>query len=579
MKNLTIKALLIIVIGFLSLLLIGIGSLGLYGQNSANDALKSVYDERTIAIGQLDTVVRSLLNIQLAASYSVGADQDSITRNLAEIKRLQEEGEKAWASYAKGHNGAKEKELALRFVANRDKFFNEGLKPAVGALSNDYAQQAMDTIRGPMKVLFVPLIADVNEIIQLQLKLAHQEYDNSQSRFAMIRNTSMIAVSFGVLLSAFLGWFLIRGITRPLAQAAHLAERVAAGDLTKKIIVGPDNEMGKLLTGLKHMNESLIKIVQQVRYGTDEIAQASSEIARGNMDLSQRTEQQASSLEETASSMEELTATVKQNADNARQANQLAASASEVASKGGAVFSHVVETMNSISDSSRKIVDIIGVIDGIAFQTNILALNAAVEAARAGEQGRGFAVVASEVRSLAQRSAAAAKEIKALIGDSVERVEAGGRLVNEATSTMSEIVTSVQRVTDIMGEISSASQEQTAGIEQINVAVTEMDNTTQQNAALVEEAAAAAQALQEQSAKLAQVVSVFKLNDQDAMQSTSHSTEGQHNFTQPAKARPARVALPPKKVSMAATASASRSTNKSTNKPSKPSADDGWEEF
>ena len=262
------------------------------------------------------------------------------------------------------------------------------------------------------------------------------------------------------------------------------------------------------------MKDSLADIVGQVRNGTETISTASSQIAAGNLDLSSRTEQQASSLEETASSMEELTSTVKQNADNARQANVLAVSASEVAVRGGTVVSEVVDTMASINESSKKIVDIIGVIDSIAFQTNILALNAAVEAARAGEQGRGFAVVAAEVRNLAQRSAAAAKEIKTLINDSVDKVDAGGKLVDQAGVTMAEIVQSITRVTNIMSEIASASMEQTMGIEQINSAISQMDEVTQQNAALVEEAAAAAGSMQEQAAALSEVVSIFKLKEQ-----------------------------------------------------------------
>jgi methyl-accepting chemotaxis protein len=266
-----------------------------------------------------------------------------------------------------------------------------------------------------------------------------------------------------------------------------------------------------MLFAMKTMRDDLAGIVGQVRSGTDTIATASGQIASGNLDLSSRTEQQASSLEETASSMEELTSTVKQNADNARQARQLALTASNVASEGGTVVAQVVETMGAIDASSRKIVDIISVIDGIAFQTNILALNAAVEAARAGEQGRGFAVVATEVRSLAQKSAAAAREIKTLIGDSVEKVENGGRLVAQAGATMQEVVASVQRVTDIMAEISAASNEQSAGIEQVNQAIAQMDQVTQQNAALVEEAAAAAGSMQEQAASLSQVVSIFRL--------------------------------------------------------------------
>ncbi|QFZ87244.1 HAMP domain-containing protein [Variovorax paradoxus] len=324
--------------------------------------------------------------------------------------------------------------------------------------------------------------------------------------------TTLLALSaIALVLGALFAWRLTLGIVRPLGHALEVAETVAAGDLSANIRVDSRDETGQLMQALKDMNANLAKVVGEVRTGTETIATASGQIASGNQDLSSRTEEQASSLEQTAASMEELTSTVKQNADNARQANQLAVSASEVAVKGGAVVSQVVDTMGSINASSKKIVDIIGVIDGIAFQTNILALNAAVEAARAGEQGRGFAVVASEVRSLAQRSAAAAKEIKTLIGDSVEKVEEGSKQVAEAGRTMEEIVGSVKRVTDIMGEITAASQEQTSGIEQINQAITQMDQVTQQNAALVEEASAAAQSLQEQAGSLSQVVGVFRL--------------------------------------------------------------------
>ncbi len=321
----------------------------------------------------------------------------------------------------------------------------------------------------------------------------------------------MVLASIACVLGITIGIYVTRSITKPLNEAVQVAERVAKGDLTGDIEIKSRDETGKLMQALKHMNESLLGIVREVRAGTDTIATASSQIASGNMELSSRTEQQASSLEETASSMEELTSTVKQNADNARQANQLAVSASDVAAKGGAVVLQVVDTMRSINESSKKIVDIISVIDGIAFQTNILALNAAVEAARAGEQGRGFAVVAAEVRNLAQRSAGAAKEIKALISDSVAKVGVGSRLVDQAGATMSEVVESVKRVTDIISEITAASQEQTSGIEHINQAIIQMDDATQQNASLVEEAAAAAQSMQDQAGGLAQVVSVFKL--------------------------------------------------------------------
>ena len=355
----------------------------------------------------------------------------------------------------------------------------------------------------------------LDDLIALEEKQSDQAVEEAERSYAEARNTMLGLGALALLTSIIAAFLITRGLVKQLGgepeYAVEIAGKIANGDLTVTIET-KNGDTSSLLFAMKVMRDSLVKIVSQVRSGTETIASASSQIASGNMDLSSRTEQQASSLEETASSMEELTSTVKQNADNARQANGLAASASEVALKGGTVVSQVVATMGSINQSSKKIVDIIGVIDGIAFQTNILALNAAVEAARAGEQGRGFAVVAAEVRNLAQRSAAAAKEIKALIVDSVEKVGTGARLVDQAGATMNEIVDSVKRVTDIMSEITAASQEQTSGIEQINQAISQMDQVTQQNSSLVEEAAAAAEALQEQAGNLSQIVSIFKLD-------------------------------------------------------------------
>jgi methyl-accepting chemotaxis protein len=354
------------------------------------------------------------------------------------------------------------------------------------------------------------------QMLELQ-KLQRAKIDNIAVDIERVADTSrnllLVLAALMTAFGVFASWLLTTGIVAPLRAAVDAARRVASGDLTCPIAFDSRDETGQLLEALCEMNNSLLNIVSSVRRGTDSITTASSEIAAGNQDLSQRTEEQASSLGETASSMEHLTSTVKGNADNARQANQLAVSAAEVAVRGGSVVDQVVGTMESITASSNRIVDIIAVIDGIAFQTNILALNAAVEAARAGEQGRGFAVVASEVRNLAQRSASAAKEIKELISNSVEQVNQGSRLVEQAGTTMKEIVASVHKVGDIVSQIATASNEQTGGIEEVYKAIGQLDAVTQQNAALVEEAAAAAESMQHQAAELAHTVSIFKVDD------------------------------------------------------------------
>ncbi|KQX96895.1 hypothetical protein ASD28_17555 [Massilia sp. Root133] len=351
--------------------------------------------------------------------------------------------------------------------------------------------------------------AELVKMQQDRIDTVAKEIDNASRHSARM---IMIVAGVAVLFGAACAWVLANAIVRPIRQAVEVAEKVAGGDLTQHIDASGTCETGALLRALRNMNDSLVAIVAQVRSGTDTIATASAEISAGNMDLSSRTEQQAGSLGTTASTVEELTGTVRQNADNARQASQLSIAASEIATQGGAVVDQVVQTMGAINDSSKKIVDIISVIDGIAFQTNILALNAAVEAARAGEQGRGFAVVAGEVRTLAQRSAAAAKEIKALIVDSVSKVEDGTKLVDQAGMTMSEVVDSIRKVSDIVAEIASASGEQSTGIEQVNNAIADMDSSTQHNAALVEESAAAATALRDQADKLAEVVALFHID-------------------------------------------------------------------
>jgi methyl-accepting chemotaxis protein len=470
---------------------------------------------------------------------------------------------------AQGLNEAETRILAD--IAALDADVDKAFKEAIGQVLAFNSEGAAKVIAGRIDPLNQRTLGLINQLVDLQQAYAKDVMDGSvgadRALMLVLSGLGALAVALGVACAAVIS----RSITVPLSGAVAVAQKVAAGELTSVVVVEGGDETSELLRALKDMNESLAKTVGEVRAGTEMITTASHEIASGNADLSSRTESQASSLEETASSMEELTSTVKQNADNARQANQLAVSASSVAQKGGAVVSQVVETMGSIKASSSKIVDIIGVIDGIAFQTNILALNAAVEAARAGEQGRGFAVVASEVRNLAQRSAGAAREIKELIGDSVDKVDAGSRLVDEAGQTMDLIVTSIRQVADIMGEITAATQEQSNGIEEVNQAITQMDEMTQQNAALVEQAAAAAESMQEQAQMLADAVSIFKLShDEGARRPAPRPAPG----ATPAPAARAAAVAPAARPAVAARAAAPKKLATAA-----PASGDEWEEF
>ncbi len=506
-----------------TLILIGVIALRVTGESNA--ALQSSYQNRLEPTGTIGKVMmlmnenrgQVMLGLQHNPDNPLSKMHDHpLTMHTDVIVKNRDEISAAWQEYQKHGLSPEEKVLANKYTDSRAKYVSEGLMPAREALLAGDFLKANEILLKKLNPAYTAANASANVLLEFILKSARNEHQTSIDAYGTARIIVISTIVLGLLFGLGFAVWIIRSITRPLAQAVDVAQRVAAGDLTSAIEVKTKDETGMLLRALKDMNESLKKIVGEVRSGAEAIGSGTKQIASGNADLSQRTEEQASSLEETASSMEELTSTVKQNAENAKQANQLAVSASEVAVKGGSVVSEVVGTMSSINDSSKKIVDIISVIDGIAFQTNILALNAAVEAARAGEQGRGFAVVASEVRSLAQRSAAAAKEIKGLIGDSVDKVGAGTKLVDEAGKTMQEIVASVKRVTDIMSEITAASQEQSSGIEQVNQAITQMDEVTQQNAALVEEAAAAAESLEEQAQNLEATVAVFKLG-QDTM--------------------------------------------------------------
>ncbi|MBV6321227.1 methyl-accepting chemotaxis protein [Duganella violaceipulchra] len=426
--------------------------------------------------------------------------------------------------------------------------------------------------------VFMPSSTAYQGKVQALLTLQRKAIDDTAHAIDAANDRSnMLLMLLAVLMvgiGSLAAWVISRSITLPLKSALEIASTVANGDLTTRFDDQTSPcEIGDLMTALKGMNDALRNVVSQVQSGTTTIATASNQIAAGNMDLSQRTEEQASSLEETASSMEELTSTVRQNAENAKQANQLAQAASDVAERGGAIVGQVVDTMGSIDASSRKIVDIISVIDGIAFQTNILALNAAVEAARAGEQGRGFAVVASEVRNLAQRSAAAAKEIKELIGNSVQQVDLGAKLVQQAGATMGDVVASVRRVTDIMGEITSASSEQSIGIDQVNTAITQMDQVTQQNAALVEQAAAAAASMQEQAARLAEVAASFKLGEEAARPALAAPVRAK------AALPAARAAATSARPALRQAAPARPAAKLSASKPATVGGDKDWEEF
>ena len=512
-KNMTVKTELILAFGLLTMLLMGIGGLGIYGMNQTNSSFKSVYEDRAVPLGDLGFIVDRMQRIRLNATLSAyGRNPEIVKERKALSDARDAEIAKTWQKYMATTLTPEESALAEKFKQQWQVYVESRERTMDSALAGDF-DAAIHNATTDAGAKFDAVHATMFSLLELQRDVASKEFSESQGNFENMAMITIAMIVLGALIAVVLGNLILRGIVTPLHEAIAIANAVASGDLTTRIEPrGTVNGFDRLINALREMNNNLVELVGTVIKDANQISTAASEIASGNSDLSQRTEEQASSLEETASSMEELTSTVKQNSDNARQANQLASSASEIAVKGGAVVGQVVQTMSSINESSKKIVDIISVIDGIAFQTNILALNAAVEAARAGEQGRGFAVVATEVRTLAQRSAAAAKEIKELISDSVAKVEDGSRLVDEAGATMDEIVNAVKRVTDIMSEISAASQEQSSGIEQVNQAVTQMDEATQQNAALVEQAAAAAESMQEQAQELTQAVGTFKLS-------------------------------------------------------------------
>ena len=492
-----------------------VGALGLSALNGASQSLDRIARGDLVAIHALDDasayLLRSRVSLDRFNSLSAAGDTEQAKKVLDRAQELYGKSNQNWQTYLDTPKSGVDQAQLDELVARRTTLMRDGMEPEFAALrANDLAayHAIADTKISPW---FVAYDNAASAVIKSLQQLATDQQSSAQSNISLM--TSLIIGVTVIALLLVLGIrFALRGlIVQPLNDATACFERIASGDLSEQINVFSRNEIGRLFAAIKRMQESMATMVTAVHSSTESIDTGAREIAMGNTDLSQRTEQQAASLQETASSMEQLTGTVRQNAENARQASQLAVNASDIATRGGDVVSQVVTTMQDIATSSNKVVDIIGVIEGIAFQTNILALNAAVEAARAGEQGRGFAVVAGEVRSLAQRSASAAKEIKELIGDSVDKVQSGSALVGRAGTTMDEIVQAVRRVTDIMGEISAASEEQSGGIEQVNRAVVQMDEVTQQNAALVEQAAAAAASLEDQTRQLQAVVNGWKV--------------------------------------------------------------------
>ncbi len=599
MNQLKISTRLAVAFAVMVLLLVALGAVGLVRSANQRAELKDVIDVRIPIVKTLgalnDGVNEQAIQLRNLAIFTSDAIVKSATSQIAAAAADVDAQYKTLTALVTSEKG---KELMARMQQRRGDF--QKLRDQyLTTLQQGQRDEALKLLEDQLRPAQRAYMAAIDEQFEFQSQRTVDAGARAEAAAVSLQRDVLIAGALAIAIAIFLAITIIRSITRPLAQAVEAADRVASGDLSGQIVVQSKDETGLLLSALQRMQQSLVNTVSSVRQNAEGVASASAQIASGNNDLSARTEQQASALEETAASMEELGSTVRQNADNARAANQLAVSASTVAVQGGDVVAEVVETMKGINASSNKIADIISVIDGIAFQTNILALNAAVEAARAGEQGRGFAVVAGEVRNLAGRSAEAAKEIKALITASVERVEQGTALVDKAGATMTEVVSAIRRVTDIMGEISAASSEQSAGVGQVGEAVTQMDQATQQNAALVEEMAAAASALNAQAGELVNAVAVFKL---DASSTNSSYSQNRHtaapartpiaapSYKAPARStslgksaktgsKPAASLAAPKTSSPAASPAAKPAAPSPAPAPKAAGSDDDWESF
>jgi methyl-accepting chemotaxis protein-1 (serine sensor receptor) len=537
MFKLTIKSRIALAMVVLSVLLLIIGITGLSGMTAVVKSNRELYQVRipkTVAADNtLLWIGRQRTSLDQAAMTTDPAWAERMYQTEAEVGKQALEW---WAKYTALPQTDEARKMVAEVTDGITKT-EKALDEFRAAIKGGDRQQIADAAKN-VGTIYTVMQKNGSLLNEYETRAASDDYEDSLKQYQTFLLMSVSSIVIGLLLAGYSWLSLRRAISTPIEQALKHFDDIAEGDLTKTVTVKSNDEMGQLLHGLAKMQDNLSKTVRTVRHGSEAITTATKEISAGNLDLSSRTEQQAASLEETASSMEELTGTVKHNADNARQASTLAINASQIASSGNDVVTRVVSTMDEIKDSSTKITEIVGIIDGIAFQTNILALNAAVEAARAGEQGRGFAVVASEVRALAQRSSSAAKEIKDLIMLSVDRVQTGSTLASQAGETMSEIITAVQRVTDIMGEISAASSEQSSGIDQVSRAVSQMDEATQQNAALVEQASAAAKSLEQQALSLKDAVAIFRLSENDRAQQPSRSVASARPLSSTATAKP-----------------------------------------